>query len=111
MKRSALLLAGIALTSPASAFNLAKITSGKPEGVVSGKGAFYPVERCVMMIDASGPPVAYRTPDRPEESLIYWSGGQGPIVFKLERAATGVTITIYNGMRFKDKLQECADTA
>jgi hypothetical protein len=107
MKR--LLLLSAIISAPSAAYDLGKLTSGKPEAVVEGKAEFFAVERCIVMMDHPNTPSVYRTPDRPNESLIYLGASIGkPVAYKLVRNDTGVTVTIYNGSKWRDQIAACA---
>jgi DNA-binding transcriptional LysR family regulator len=67
----------------------------------------YEVERCIVMSDMPDWANVYRTPDRPNESLIYYQRGA---TIKLEADSWGTTIRLWrrNGVGMSNNLEACA---
>src|SRR3546814_1987526 len=80
MKKLLLLLALI--PASASAHDLAKALSKEPVATYVSNKPLFEVERCLIMLDTPNVPVVYRTPDRPDHSLVYWNS----MVVELVRA-------------------------
>jgi hypothetical protein len=85
--------------APANAANLGKSMAEPPKLSATSQKGFYDIERCIVLADYSDAPNVYRTPDRPKESLIFYStGGIGsPPVIKLEAEAASVKVTVWQG--------------
>jgi hypothetical protein len=111
MFRPTVALIGLTYASSAGAYDLSKAMSGMPEANITGTANIYVAERCIVMIDSISAPIVYRTPDRPNESLIYAGrDGGSPIVYKLERLGEGVRVLIYNGLKWRKAIADCANT-
>src|SRR3546814_7225719 len=90
MKKLLLLLALI--PASASAHDLAKALSKEPVATYVSNKPLFEVERCLIMLDTPNVQVVYRTPDRPDHSLVYWNS----MVVELVRADNQTRIVVRN---------------
>lgn len=97
----------LGVASEVHAYNLGKVTSGPPEASFMSERELYVIERCIVMLDLPSQPSVYRTPDRPDESLIHF-GQTTPMAIKLAQSSGRVEIAIYNGSKYANRIRECA---
>lgn len=101
-------IAMAAMAVSAHAYNLGKITGGTPEASFTSTRDLYEVERCIVMLDLPAQPSVYRSPDRPNESLIHF-GVTTPMAIKLLRSGSRLEVIIYNGSKYAKRVQGCAE--
>lgn len=95
------------LASSASAYNLAKAMAGKPEAQFESSRPLYEVERCIVMLDLPSQPSVYRTPDRPDESLIHF-GQTTPMAIHLLQRNGKIAVVVWNGSKWAKRVADCA---
>jgi len=109
-KRSHFMLAAalaITVGSTANAASLAGSMAKEPEFERSSSRGLYDVERCIVFGKYNDTPSVYRTPDRPEESVIYYPGAiaVGAVV-ALDRQGSALRVRFWNAGGQLQKLVE-----
>ncbi|RYF29952.1 MAG: hypothetical protein EOO38_32845 [Cytophagaceae bacterium] len=110
LTRATLMLAVLTLPTQSMAIDIGKALRDGPAASRSSKRALLDVERClVMSLDTQGNPIVYRTPDKPDESLIYYSVvGGSPAIIQLERNGGSLLVLFYKGAKsYLDQSLQC----
>ena len=93
-------------SSAAQAFDLGKLLKEKPDGEFTSPKSVYDIERCLLLRDWRDPVFLYRAPDRPEESLVYFTGGFNETrAIELRRADGGTQVRVHSIA--VEKVKEC----
>ncbi|RVT91295.1 hypothetical protein [Sphingomonas crocodyli] len=96
----------LAWCSSAHAYDLGNLLREKPDGTFSTPKPLFEVERCLLLRDWRDSVFVYRTPDRPDESLVYFTGGfNEPRAIELRRTAGGTEVAVHSIA--VAKAQEC----
>ena len=109
-KFSLIIAALVSVWLPAHASNLTKAISGEAEFVSTSHKGIFDLERCLLMSDFSGEPNVYRSPDRPNETMLYYANaGKMPVVI-IENASSVTKISMWNDRAggLKRNIKACA---
>jgi hypothetical protein len=106
-----LILIVATISTPAAASSIAKAMQDDPARTFQSSKALFEVERCIVMADMPDAPAVYRSPDRADESLIYYakSMGRGQPVIKLRAVGSTVSVTLWhpNGKGMSENIAAC----
>lgn len=107
--RSSLLAFAMLASAAAHAHDLGKALTREPSATFVSAKPLFEVERCIMMSNMPEAPMVYRTPDRPDHSLVYWQAMWGnPMVVELIRDGEQTRVIVRNSNRtFEDRFKEC----
>ena len=105
MKPSLIILA-VFISTPAIAYDLTKVMSGKPEARFQSQRSLFEIERCIVMLDLPAQPSVYRTPDKPFESIVHF-GTITPMAIQLLQKSDTVDVIIWNGSKFAKRVLNC----
>lgn len=103
-------LASVVPSATVQAANLAEARLRPAAATFVTPKAIYDVERCILGVDTPDVPITYRAPDRPNESMIYYSASMSrPMIVELRSNGRETTITIRNpaAKGFERKFQVC----
>jgi hypothetical protein len=98
----------VVCATSANARTIPETLAGAPEATLSVKRPFYEVERCIVLSDILAP--AYRTPDRPFNTLFVNRGGVGTqrTIWELAQARDGlVTLKMFEGAGSRARIRHC----
>jgi hypothetical protein len=96
----------VAFSSSAPAKELAELEALPPDHVIVSNKPLFEIERCIVVRDWSIPAIVYRTPDRPDESLIYFAKFTfNPKLISLKREGNRTIISFRNFG--PDDIQNC----
>ena len=104
--RLTLFVAVLGCASPAMSYNLAKAMSGSFDAKFTSALPLFEVERCIVMLDLPAQPSVYRTPDKPNESLVHF-GVTTPMAVQLIETNGKLDIIVWNGSKFADRIRNC----
>lgn len=104
-------LIAVALAAPATASSIGKAMSGEPDHAFQSGKNLFEIERCIVMADMPDAPSVYRSPDKPNESLIFYPKlmGKGQPVIKLESVGSAVSAKVWhpNGKGMSQNVASC----
>ena len=99
-------LLALYISTPAIAYHLTKVMSGKPEAKFQSQRPLFEIERCIVMLDLPAQPSVYRTPDKPSESIVHF-GTITPMAIQLLQKSGTVDVIIWNGSKFAKRVENC----
>ena len=99
--------AALFYATPSWAIWVGHYRTKSPDLDLQTKLPMYDLERCVVEIDGPSVPSVYRQPDRPNEVLIAWIGGDfgGVTVIKLE-GLTSARLRFWGRSKIMRRVQE-----
>ena len=101
-----LVLAILLFSSPVAAYDLKKVMSGKPEAQFKSQRNFFEIERCIVMLDLPAQPSVYRTPDKPDESIVHF-GTITPMAVQLLKRGADIDVFVWNGSKWARRIESC----
>ena len=89
----------LAVSSTALAGAVDKFDSKKPEIDGYVNQGMFDIERCLINMDRVTIPTVYRQPDRPDETMLLWTGASVNVAARadLKRQGTGTYVKMWMG--------------